>query len=130
MRIVLDTSVLIRHWNAKARSPLSRFTEDDARGWARELIRLEVTDAIVTPVYIEMVAGTQSKTALRLTRAYLEPFDIIDGGHVLDQDWREARRLAEWIRRGGRKRQLGDCLIRAIADRLNHEVKSYDRGFQ
>jgi hypothetical protein len=91
-RWVLDTSVLIVFWRRSVRRPLDEYSPDDARGWARRLIALEETDAIVTPVYLEMVAGTQSQQEARLTRAYLEPFRILDGGRVIDQDWREACR--------------------------------------
>jgi predicted nucleic acid-binding protein len=127
-RTVLDTSVLIRHWHRSVTRPLERLSIDDARKWARELIAIEETDAIVTPVVIEVVCGVRSAQELRLARAYLDEFRILDGGEVTVADWTEARRLAERIPRDARPRQLGDCLIQAIARRFKYLVRSFDTG--
>ncbi len=127
---VLDTSILILHWRtSRGGSSLDRSTEDDARTWAHRLIALEKADAIVTPVYVEMICGVRGSHELLLTTAYLHSFRVIDGGNVLPEDWREAIRLARRVPRNGKPRQLGDCLVRAISDRLNHNVRTVDQGF-
>lgn len=97
--------------------------------WARGLIALEATNAILTPVYIEMVAGVTSSQELRLTRAFLKPFNIADEGKILAQDWDRAREIAQRVPFDKRKRQLGDCLISAIAKRLKSEVVTREKRF-
>jgi predicted nucleic acid-binding protein len=57
-----------------------------------------------------------------------EEFRLADDGAVTMEDWEEARRLAVRVPRVGRPRQLGDCLIRAIANRLRLRVKTFDIG--
>jgi predicted nucleic acid-binding protein len=128
-RSVLDTSTLIDHWNRSRRLPLAQNTAEDARRWARDLIRLRQTDAIVTPVALEVICGTQGRHELRLVRAYLEMFQIIDEGDVRAADWSEAARIAARVPRDGSPRQMGDCLIRAVSRRLRYQVDSLDKSF-
>lgn len=104
-------------------------SESDAMLWAAKLIKAYSSDVIVTPVYLEFVAGTKSTWELKIARAYLSALRILDKGKILDRDWVEARRLAERIRRDGKPRHLGDCLIKAIANRFRYEVLSSDQGF-
>jgi predicted nucleic acid-binding protein len=128
-KVVLDTNVLINNWR-RSRSPsLASNTARQAEGWATQLITLHETDAIVTPVYVEMVAGVLTGHELNLTRAYLGKFRRIDEGRILPADWEAATRLAQRIPRQPKARDLGDCLIRAIAKRLSHEVLTLDRRF-
>jgi hypothetical protein len=54
-KLVLDTNVLISFWHRSRSRPPARNTARQARGWAERLIGLHDTDAIVTPIYIEMV---------------------------------------------------------------------------
>ena len=121
--------MLIWAWHAfrrKAQGPVgSREPEERAR----RLIDLYKTDAIVTPVRIEFVAGARDTQELEAFRIYLAMFDNVDEGRILPEDWSEAIRYAEWIPRDGRSRQLGDCLIRAIARRLKYGVWTQDSGF-
>ena len=128
-RRVLDTGYLIRHWRNRVRTPLDDVRAAEAEAWARELIGWHNTDAIVTPIYIEFVAGVRSAHELVLARAYLAPFRMFDDGSISVADWKLARRIAERVPRDGKPRQLGDCLIKAIATRLNHDVESLDVGF-
>jgi len=67
--------------------------------------------------------------AVKLFTAFLESFEVLDKD-VKPQDWTEAQRWAERIRRTGGNRKLGDCLIQAIAKRLNAEVVTKDQHFQ
>ncbi len=112
-----------------------RRPEKDGRGnadvqrWAQELIDLYDTDAIVTPVYVEMVGGATSRQQLELTKAYLSEFECIDAKVVTPADWVETIRLDQRVPARARPRDLGDCLIRAIANRLRHDVMTFDTGF-
>jgi hypothetical protein len=126
---VLDTSVLLAFWHQSRGRDLGRKTARDARGWARRLQEMYETDAIVTPTYIEVIGGTLTRHELDLTRAYLGEFRRIDAGRVLPEDWEQAIRLAQRIPARRRPRDLGDCLIRAIANRLRHDVVTFDQGF-
>ena len=123
-KTVLDTSVLIRFWMQQA---LSKMSSGDVRKGARTLIERMDTNAIVTPVYVECISGTRTDNELKLMREYLREFCIIDEGHVSDADWIETIRSAKRIPKDGKPRQLGDCLINAIARRLNHDVFSHDK---
>jgi predicted nucleic acid-binding protein len=127
-RQILDTSVLIYHWRRMSAGSLKVSTAQHARRWARNLIRIEETDAIVSPVALELTCGARDAHELRLTLAFLKEFRVADGGKVVPEDWEEARGLALRIPRDGRPRQLGDCLIRAIANRLRLRVKTFDTG--
>jgi predicted nucleic acid-binding protein len=126
---ILDTSMLLRQWHRCRQRPLIEYTPADARAWADQLIGIHRTNAIVTPVYVKMVAGVTSEHELRLTRAYLQPFRCVDGGHIPKEDWEEAIRLAQRVPSHAKPRQLGDCLIRAIARRLKYRVRTYDQDF-
>jgi predicted nucleic acid-binding protein len=129
IRAILDSSILIDHWcrcHAAARRPIR---VQDVRKWAADLITLRRTAAIVTPVYVEMIAGVSSREELKLTRAFLAEFECIDEGRIPEEDWDETIRVAQRVPRDGRPRQLGDCLIRAIANRLRYQVFTQDSGF-
>ena len=67
--------------------------------------------------------------SLELARAYLGEFDVIDRGRILPEDFVRARELAAPRKRITARRTFADCLIRAIADRLTHDVLTYDKGF-
>ena len=126
----MDTNRLIAHFcDCKGKVPLDQFTESDARTWARALIVLRGTDAIVTPVFIEMLAGARTPHELTMIRTYLAQFLIIDERRVLEQDWEEATRLAARTPRDGKRRQLVDCLIWALARRLHFAIDTIDGRF-
>jgi len=126
-RKVLDTSVLIAHWRHRKGQALT--STKKAALLAKDLIRFQQIKSIFTPTYIEFVCGVPSQRELQLARSFLAEFDIVDLGQVSKQDWLEARRLAERVPRSGKKRQLGDCLIRAIANRLRYDVATLDASF-
>ena len=126
---ILDTSVLIKSWREAGGQSVRGKTDRDAMRWADHLIAIRKTNAILTPVYLEFVAYSKNEHELGLYRAFLGRFRIIDRGNILSQDWKEAKRLVERVPRDGKPRQLGDCLIRAIASRLNCGVASFDKRF-
>jgi len=127
---LLDTSVLIAHWRKCEGDAPAAPRPDDARRWAKELIKTYGTDVVATPVVVEFLAGVRKRDELMLARAYLEDLRTIDGGNVSAEDWAAARRYAERVPQDGKPRQLGDCLIRAIADRLGYDAYSLDKRFQ
>jgi len=100
----------------------------DAKRCAGELIEPFGTDAIVSPVEIEFLAGIVDPHEMDLAEAFLQRFRIIDERRTPPEDWLEARRIAKHVVRNSGRRDLGDCLIAAIADRLHHEVLTKDRG--
>ena len=129
-RRVLDTNILINHWGHRRRGrPHAEIQPDDARAWATELISLQQTKAIVTPVAIEFLAGQESARAVFLAQTFLSQFDRIDQGRILPQDWADAERLARRVPVDRSRRQLGDCLIRAVCNRLGYEPVTVDRRF-
>jgi len=124
------TNILIRYWGERVRGRRLRdVSADDARRWARELIKLQDTNAILTPIHIEYVCGKVGAREVQLARAFLAEFHAVDEGRILPKDWEDAKRIAHRVTRTGARRQLGDCLIRAISDRLHLEVLTADRRF-
>jgi predicted nucleic acid-binding protein len=124
---IFDTSYLINHW--KTFPKMTQRTLENMRSWSEKLIEQYGSRRIVTPVYVEMVAGVTSSDELKLTQAYLAPFEIIDEGRIPKGDWDNAKNMAQRVAKNGGKRQLGDCLVRAIAKRLNCEVLTPDKRF-
>jgi len=95
VRLILDTSILINHWQrCRTGRSTDRISESDAEGWAKELIRIEDSNAIVTPVLLEFLCGVRDKREMILARAFLGVFRCLDSGKTLVSDWREAWRLA------------------------------------
>ncbi len=128
-RRILDTSMLIGHWHGCHKRSSHRGIPTSAQEWARELIELHDTRANVTPVEVEFLAGVRSRSELELARSFLSAFEIADQGKVLAEDWEQAKRLAARVPADGKPRQLGDCLIRAIAIRLKCDVRTQDKDF-
>jgi predicted nucleic acid-binding protein len=127
-RRILDTSVILRHW-LECGGYSGQTKKDEVREWAKKLIEIRGTNLIVTPVLIEMLAGANTAAELDLLRAYLEQFRVIDERKIPAQDWSKAQDYAQRVPRRGNRRQLGDCLIRAIADRLHYDVDTLDKRF-
>jgi predicted nucleic acid-binding protein len=108
---------------------LDDITEKMVAEWAKRLIDIHETDAIVTPAALELLCGAMSKHELDLTRRYLSEFDCVDQADIRSDDWVEARRLASRVPRTPEPRDLGDCLIRAIANRLGYDVFTTNSNF-
>jgi predicted nucleic acid-binding protein len=137
-----DTNILVTQ--LRKLRPFEEKTPADAESLARALIAAEESDAIVTPVEIEVLAGVRDRHELELTESFLNSFRVIDQRRILPADWEEARRLAKHIPRPYRPpkgrgsaqtrvaepRDLGDCLITAITRRLNHDVMTADKGLR
>ena len=134
MKKILDTSILIYHWNQSIHAKKHALTTTPAsrqlvRIWARDLIKLRQSQLILTPIYIEFIAGATSARDLLLFRTFLGEFKILDDGSLSKADLVAAQSIAERVPPDGRPRQLGDCLIRALARRLNYDVVSKDLAF-
>jgi predicted nucleic acid-binding protein len=127
-RRVLDTSRLISFWSRKTARD-GRPDQSTARAWAAELVDLEGTDAIVTPVRIEFICHANSRDLLQLYEAFVDGFAVVDRGQIGPSDWENAARLARRVPRNGKPRQLGDCLIRAVATRLGYDVMTNEIDF-
>jgi predicted nucleic acid-binding protein len=129
-RKILDTNVLINFWHEKARNkPPAAISKKRAAEWGRQLMHLRETNALLTPIYIEFVCGKGSAHEVELARAFLSGFEVVDGGQILKEDWENARRIAERVPRDGLRRQLVDCLIRAICNRLHLEFFTFEKRF-
>ena len=127
---LFDTSILIDHINAFPNK--DAMTEAALRTWGGNLIEMHSTNWICSPVVIEVLAGTRNKRELALHRAYLSAFAIIDEGKIPPMDWQKAQHWAQRVpdNRHVRARSLGDCLIRAIAERLHCDVLASDRWYR
>lgn len=129
-RKVLDTSVLVAHRRKRpAGRRIDQLTASETKSWGDELALAQDAAFIVTPVYIEFIAGVGSTAELKLAREFLQAFTILDDGQMTDVDCRDAIRIAQRVPRSGAPRHLGDCLIRAIANRYRADVFTLDRVF-
>jgi hypothetical protein len=134
----------------KLMTQLRRLASDakplDAERLAEELIDLFKTNAIVTPVEIEVLAGVRDARELELTESFLRRFDVIDKRNIPANVWEDAKRIAKRVvkydrevPRSQRKRRrevnpktparhLGDCLIMALANHFQCEIVTDDKG--
>jgi predicted nucleic acid-binding protein len=128
-RSILDSSKLIGHWRRRYSHRRRPLTPVLITAWATELIELNRTNAIVTPVAVEFLGGFTNRDELHWGEMFLDHFQCIDKQEIPEEDWDNTRRLARRVPRTGKRRQLGDCLIRAIADRLRYQVLTDDQGF-
>jgi predicted nucleic acid-binding protein len=122
---ILDAEVLISHYNKMTKSK----SVEAVKAHARQLIKIQETNWILSPIRIEFLCGALSSDEFKFYSAYLEPFEVLDERKIPSQDWSEAERRAKWIKDPRRRRKLGDCLIKAIAKRLHAEFVTRDRDF-
>jgi predicted nucleic acid-binding protein len=126
---ILDTCIHIRHWKQCERHLKQPAQISDMEQWAELLIRMYDTSVTLTPIRLELIAGTKSSDELQRIEKYLSYFQNADEGIILRQDWQEAERIARRVPRDGKPRQLGDCLIAAIARRLKYAIETFDENF-
>jgi predicted nucleic acid-binding protein len=126
---VLDTSVLVTYWRRRRSEIPGQPSVADAERWARDLAAIHSQAAIVTPIRCEFLAGTKDSAEQQAAEAFLDQFQNLDDGNIPRQDWDETPRIAKRIPHDRKPRQLGDCLIRAIAKRLKYDVFTLDKGF-
>lgn len=128
-RCILDSCKLIKQWRRCYRRHAGELSDREIVRWAKELIELYETDWIVTPVAVEFLAGFTSRKELKWGERFLSSFHCVDGRNIPPEDWEVAFGLARWVPMDKKSRQLGDCLIQAIARRLKCDVETDDRGF-
>jgi hypothetical protein len=129
-RRVFDTNVLVGQWRIKRQDRhISQIEITEVSDWATDLIRCMNSDAIVTPVRLEFLAGTRDQHESNLAEAYLEKFQTVDGGMITPLDWSNTARRITRIPRDGRPRHLIDCLILSICDRLRYDVLTSESRF-
>lgn len=125
-RLCLDTQILILDFNRH--KPLTGKSEKDAQEWARSLIDQYQAPWSVSPVEVEFLCGISNEHERRLREAYFAQFQIADGHSTTPVDWQEARRIAKHAGHEPKPRDLGDCLILAIAKRLRLSIETRDVG--
>lgn len=137
---ILDTNRLIQYWKRRRNGrAIADISAEEAASWAMDMIKDLGSRGILTPVRIEFLCGAMSQKEVQLYEAFLGELEVVDQGHIIDDDWSKALQYARRVRdqRGGRQqrvarrdrvrpRKLGDCLIRAIADRLRYDVDTAD----
>jgi predicted nucleic acid-binding protein len=125
---VIDTNVLIWLWHGRPPATRPVRSEETADAAATAWLRAHPGDAILTPVRLEFLAGTRDKEEQRLADRFLSHFKVLDGGRVLPDDWKRAEHFVRRVRGTGTARQLVDCLLLAICDRLHAELHTRERG--
>lgn len=125
---VIDTNIVLDIWHGRSPSKIKARSESTVKEAAKTWLKENPGDMIVTPVKLEILGGVNDKEELRLTDLFLSHFKLLDQGKVLQQDWREAERIARRVRGTGRKRDAIDCLILAICNRLDVEFYTQDTG--
>jgi predicted nucleic acid-binding protein len=128
-RRILDSCKLIKQWQRCYRRHTGKLAERDITRWANELVELYETNWILAPVAVEFLAGFTSRKELEWGERFLRSFYWVDERNIPPEDWDTVYRLVRRIRSDNKTRQLGDCLIRAIARRLKCEIETDDRGF-
>src|SRR5580700_1628059 len=73
-KTILDTEVLIRHYNKMTRPKSAQTVKEHAR----QLIVLENTHWILSPIKIEFLCGARDSNEFSLYSAYLEAFQVLD----------------------------------------------------
>jgi len=98
-KFILDTSKLINHWRRRRSRLLAPPTKESIATWAGELIDLYETDAIVTPVALEFLAGFTTQSELRGAEVFLNCFSCVDALDIREPDWQKARQIVRRIPR-------------------------------
>jgi predicted nucleic acid-binding protein len=79
-------------------------------------------------VVIEFLCGARDSHELHLFRAFLDQLEVVDNGVVTQADLQKSQHTASRIPKDGKPRNLGDCLILAIASRLDYGILTSDLG--
>lgn len=126
---LLDSNKLYPFFRKKRRGSSSP-SRDDAAVWARELSALHGTGVIATPVYVEFLCGVTDRNEMDLAVAFLDAFENIDGGRILPEDWQAASDRARRVPASRKPRQVVDCLLFAITQRLNCGLLTDDKDLR
>jgi predicted nucleic acid-binding protein len=116
--ILADTSAVVA---------FLRRTESAANVRLRELLGSD-PPALTEPVVLEVLAGVRSQSDLRRTRRFLYSLEVVPVVS-LDDNERAADLYRRCRARGVTVRGLLDCLIAAVAIRVDAEVLHEDHDF-
>lgn len=125
---VIDTCVMLDIWHGRTPSKIRVRSKKTARSAAKKWLESHPNDVILTPIRLELIGGSRDADELQLTLLFLDEFEVLDRGRILDEDWRAAERYARWIRGNGRSRGALDSLMLAVCDRLNADFFTHDTG--
>ena len=127
---VIDSNVLIGLWHGRRPSPVKVKVRSraEARLVADAWLKIYPGDGVLTPIRLELIGGGLDRAGVELTVFFLDLFLVFDGGEVRREDWDAALRLARRVPFEPRPRGAVDCLIRAICQRLDLELKTFDTG--
>ena len=118
--MIVDTSVWIEFFRA---------SESPADRWLTERITADSPVTVPEVVLMELLVGTTQESTAAERRKSLQRFLITPLAPV--QDVEEAAAIHRECRRGGNTvRSLIDCLVAAMALRLDAEVAHRDRDFE
>ena len=118
--MIVDTSVWIEYLR-----PGPSAAGDHLEAMIREDARIIVPETVM----MELLSGTTDELAAAQRLRMLESFDVAPLAPVVDS--LAAARLQRACRRAGESvRNLGDCLIAAVALRLTVPVLHRDRDFE
>jgi hypothetical protein len=79
---------------------------------------------------VEFLCGVTDRNEMDLALAFLDAFENIDGGRILPEDWRAAGNRARRIPASRKPRQVVDCLLFAIAQRLSCDLITDDKDLR
>lgn len=118
--MLVDTSVWIELFTA---------SESTADHWLTERIRADLPIVVPEVVLMELLIGTTDESTATLRRRRLQRFEIEPLAPVRDAEdaaaiHRECRRHGDTVR------SMIDCLVAAMALRLDVEVAHRDRDFE
>lgn len=117
--MIVDTSVWIEFF---------RTSDSTASRWVAQRISDETTLVVPEVVLMELLIGSTDETTAAVRRRFLQRFSIQPLAPVSDAE--DAAAIHRRCRRGGKTvRSLIDCLVAAMALRLNLPVAHRDRDF-
>ncbi|HZQ32496.1 MAG TPA: PIN domain nuclease [Mycobacterium sp.] len=118
--MIVDTSAWIEFFAA---------SDSAADRWLTKRIRSESPIVVPEVVLMELLIGTTDESKAAVRRRTLQRFDIEPLAPVGDAE--DAAAIHRRCRRGGQTvRNLIDCLMAAMALRLDVEVAHRDRDFE
>lgn len=117
--MIVDTSVWIEFFRAP---------DSKASRWVADRIGDETSLVVPEMVLMELLIGTTDETTASVRRRFLQRFSIQPLAPVRDAE--DAAAIHRRCRRGGKTvRSLIDCLVAAMALRLDLPVAHRDRDF-
>jgi len=118
--MIVDTSVWIEFFRSR---------DSTASGWVTDRIRDETSLVVPEVVLMELLIGTTDEATASVRRRFLQRFAIQPLAPVRDTE--DAAAIHRRCRRSGKTlRSLIDCVVAAMALRLDLPVAHRDRDFE